>query len=99
MKQANAHMQIKSFPDGMPYRLAFQDWKYHVQGIALDAFENTQDGAGHIGLLIPAADYLARYPAAPNHPYVALVAPADLPVIANARAIAIYERNLARYEE
>ena len=98
-KQNNAHMQIKMFPDGLPYRLAFQDWKYHVQGVALDAFENTQDGSGHIGLLIPAAEYLARFPAAPNHPYLALIAPLDLPPIANARAISIYERNLARYEE
>ena len=59
--EASRALAIKPFSDGLSHRLAFANWKYHVQAVAHDSLNNTKDNGGLLGHLLSPAAYDAKF--------------------------------------
>ena len=93
--ESTRSMTIKPFPDGLSHRLAFANWKYHVQAVAHDFHNNTKDNGGLLGHLLSPAAYEAKFRALGivDFPYISIPNPVE-PVGNNAIEWKRFERNL-----
>ena len=93
--ESTRSMTIKPFPDGLSHRLAFANWKYHVQAVAHDFHNNTKDNGGLLGHLLSPAAYEAKFRALGivDFPYISIPNPVE-PVGNNAIEWKRFERNI-----
>ena len=96
--QTKSTTTIKPFPDGLSHRLAFANWKYHVQAVAHDSHNTTKDSGGLLGHVLSDAAYEAKFRllGIVEFPYIAIPAPVE-PVgamINNQMAWKRFERQL-----
>ena len=89
---------IKPFPDGLSHRLAFANWKYHVQAVVHDSFNNSKNSGGLLGHVLSDAAFRAKFAleGVIEFPYIAIPAPAEPEgVLANNQwAWKLFERQL-----